>query len=103
MTSPLYIRATKNGFIVEVLVAPRAKRSHLVGLHGGYPKIALAAPPIEGRANEALVEFLAKLLKIPRRNIGIVRGGASKRKALEIQGVTKEILQSALESVGKYD
>lgn len=64
-STPAYLRTTKDGLILEVVVAPRAKRSKFVGFHGGYPKIALAAPPIEGRANEELVSFLKRLPGIP--------------------------------------
>lgn len=86
--------------MLEVLVAPRAKRSQVVGLHGGFPKIALAAPPIEGRANEELVDFLKGLLGVPGRNLELVRGGTSRRKAVLIREVAPERVAQLLELAG---
>lgn len=93
-----YLRATKDGLILEIVVAPRAKRSKFVGFHGGYPKIALAAPPIEGRANEELVSFLKELLGIPGRDIELIRGDTSKRKAVLLRGISTEKVLQVLET-----
>lgn len=87
--------------LVEVYVAPRAKRSQLTGLHGGYPKIALAAPPIEGRANEELIAFLRDLFGLPRSRIELVRGDTSKRKLLLLKGVSVEQARQRLENSQK--
>ena len=97
---PTYLRVTKDGVILEVFVAPRAKRSQLAGLHGGFPKIALAAPPIEGRANEALFDFLKELLGVPGRNLELVRGDTSRRKVVLIRGVSPGRVVQLLESAG---
>jgi uncharacterized protein (TIGR00251 family) len=97
-TSPPFLRTSKAGVILEVVVAPRAKRSKFVGFHGGYPKIALAAPPIEGRANEELVSFLKGLLDIPARDIEMVRGDASRRKAVLLRGISTEKVLQVLET-----
>lgn len=96
--SPPFLRASKEGLILEVVVAPRAKRSKFVGFHGGYPKISLAAPPIEGRANEELVSFLKELLGIPGRDIELIRGDASKRKAVLLRGISTEKVLQVLET-----
>ena len=93
-----YLRATKDGLILEVVVAPRAKRSKFVGLHGGYPKISLAAPPIEGRANEELVSLLKELLGIPGRDIELIRGDTWKRKAVLFRGILTEKVLQVLET-----
>ena len=93
-----YFRATKDGLILEIVVAPRAKRSKFVGFHGGYPKIALAAPPIEGRANEELVSFLKELLGLPGRDIELIRGDTSKRKAVLLRGISTEKVLQVLET-----
>ncbi len=94
-----YLRTTKDGLILEVVVVPRAKRSKFVGFHGGYPKIALAAPPIEGRANEKLVSLLQELFGIPGRDIAIVRGDASRRKGVLLRGICAEKVAQVLESL----
>jgi uncharacterized protein (TIGR00251 family) len=93
-----YLRSTKDGLILEVVVAPRAKRPALLGFHGGYPKLALAAPPIEGRANEELVSLLKELLRIPGRDIEVVRGDACRRKAALLRGISAEKVLQVLET-----
>ena len=97
---PSYLRITKDGVILEVFVAPRAKRSQVVGLHDGLPKIALAAPPLDGRANEELLDFLKELLRIPGRSLELIRGDASRRKAVLIRGVPPEKVLQLLELAG---
>ena len=97
-SAPPFLRPSNEGLILEVVVAPRARRSKFVGFHGGYPKISLAAPPIEGRANEELVSFLKELLGIPGRDIELVRGDASKRKAVLLRGISTEKVLQVLEN-----
>lgn len=93
----LFLRPSKDGLILEVVVAPRAKRSKFVGFHGGYPKIALAAPPIEGRANEELLAFLKELFGLPGRSVEIVRGDVSRRKAVLLRAIAPEQVLQVLE------
>lgn len=69
---------------LEVLVQPRASRSELVGWHDGRLKVRLSAPPVDGAANEALVDLLADKLQVSRRDISIVRGATSRRKTLRV-------------------
>jgi uncharacterized protein (TIGR00251 family) len=98
---PPYIKVSKAGVLVEVYVAPRAKRSQVTALHGGYPKIALAAPPIEGRANEELISFLRDLFGLPRSRIELVRGDTSKRKLLLLKGISVQEARKRLENPQK--
>lgn len=81
---------------VDVFVQPRAGKTGLVGLHDGHPKIRLAAPPVDGAANAALIEFVAGLLKIAKSRVRVVGGRASRRKVLEIDGVAPEAVREAL-------
>ncbi|MDO9012611.1 MAG: DUF167 domain-containing protein [Gallionella sp.] len=67
-------------------VQPGAKRSELVGLHGDALKIRLAAPPVEGRANDALLGFLGKLFDVPLRQVELRQGGQSRHKVVAITG-----------------
>ena len=76
------------------MVQPRARRSEVVGPHGGALRIRIAAPPVEGAANEALVAFLAGRLGVPRSAVTLRRGTTGRRKVVEIEGV-------ALDEVGK--
>ena len=65
---------------------PGAKRSEFAGEHGGRIKLRLAAPAVEGKANEALVEFLADHFGVPRRNVRIVSGLKSRQKRVVVEG-----------------
>lgn len=67
-------------------VQPGAKRSEIVGLHGEALKIKLAAPPIEGRANEALLKFIADLFGVPLRKVELMQGGQSRHKVVAVIG-----------------
>jgi uncharacterized protein (TIGR00251 family) len=74
----------------QVRVQPRASKDEIAGVINGALKIRLQAPAVENRANEALVEFLAHLLKTPKSAVRILAGDRSRRKRIEICGVTKQ-------------
>ncbi len=81
----------RNGAVVlAVRVQPRASRDEVAGEMNGALKIRLQAPAVEDRANEALVEFLARLLKTPKSAVRILSGERSRSKRLEIGGVTRQ-------------
>lgn len=82
------LQETCEGLVVNVKVIPRAKRDEIVGWQGDALKIRLNAPPIEGRANEALVKFLAKHLGIAAMNVEIVRGEISRHKVVRVRGLS---------------
>lgn len=88
----LTITARPTSVRFDVHVQPRASRSEIVGEHGGALKVRLAAPPVEGAANEALVELLAGALHVPRRDVRIVSGAASRRKVVEVDGVDARLV-----------
>jgi uncharacterized protein (TIGR00251 family) len=73
-----------------VRVQPRASKDEIAGVMGGALKIRLQAPALENGANEALVEFLALLLKTPKAAVRILSGDRSRTKRIEIRGVTKQ-------------
>lgn len=79
-------------------MVPRAKKTRLMGFHGGYPKVALAAPPVEGRANQELVDFLRELLTLPSRSVEMLRGDTSRRKSVLLRGVTLEKIAQVIEN-----
>jgi uncharacterized protein (TIGR00251 family) len=81
---------------ITVYVQPRAAKSQLAGMHDGCIKIRLAAPPVDGAANSALIEFIAQRLGIAKRQVRITAGLTSRRKVVEIEGVAHEAIQSAL-------
>jgi uncharacterized protein (TIGR00251 family) len=84
---PPWIHPNGDDIILDVIVAPRATRSRVMGLHDNRLKIQLAAPPADGKANDALVRFLADALDIAKAQIEIVGGPASRRKTVRIVGV----------------
>ena len=69
-------------------VQPGARRTEVQGLHGDALKIRLAAPPIEGRANQELVRFLAEHFKVPLRDVCLIVGETSRRKRFRVSGST---------------
>ena len=75
------------GCKLEIIVAPKSSRNAVLGEYQGRIKIALTAAPTDGKANQALVEFLAEKLGIPKRNISILRGATNKRKLVEVHGI----------------
>jgi uncharacterized protein (TIGR00251 family) len=77
---------------LEVYIQPRASKTELAGMHAGVIKIRIAAPPVDNAANRALVDFVAQQLGIAKRSVRVVSGGTSRRKLLEVDGVTAEVL-----------
>jgi uncharacterized protein len=82
--------------VVAVRVQPRASRDEVVGKMDGALKVRLQAPAVENRANEALCEYLAELLKTPKSAVRILSGDRSRTKRLEIRGITKQQLLALL-------
>lgn len=84
------IRAVAGGVQLTLHVQPGARTTAVAGCHGDAIKVRLAAPPIDGRANEALLAFVAALVGVPSRDVTLVRGVTSRRKVLEIRGLAVE-------------
>ena len=83
------LRETAAGVSFKVRVQPRASRTAITGVLGDeILKIALAAPPVEGRANEALVRFFAELFDVPPSAIEIASGGQSRNKVVRVAGAS---------------
>jgi len=90
------LNETPAGITFSVRVQPRARRNVIVGQLGDVLKIALTAPPIDGRANEACIEFLADLLDLPRGSVTIASGKNSRNKIIRVTGTTAEYLCNKL-------
>ena len=82
---------------VAIKVQPRSSAERVAGRLGAEWKILLTAPPVEGRANRACIEFFARGLRVPRSAVRIVAGETSRHKRIEIDGVTQEALDCFLE------
>lgn len=82
-----WFRLAGDGRITLTLhIQPGAKKTEFAGLHGDALKIRLAAPPVDGKANEALVRFLADVLDLPKSAVILKSGQTSRRKVLEVTG-----------------
>jgi uncharacterized protein (TIGR00251 family) len=98
MINPPFLREGGSGVTLEVSIAPKSSRDAVLGEHGGRLKIALTAPPVDGKANEALIAFLASALGVPKRNITILRGQSSRQKVVEVMGVSSIQAVQALQA-----
>ena len=87
---------SKEGWLLDVHVQPRASRDEVVGVHGDALKIRLCAPPVEGKANDALIAFLAELLGVPRRELAICSGATARRKTVRLPNMAADALARAL-------
>lgn len=84
------VTGAENGVYVALHIQPGAKREGVAGLFGTSLKIALNAPPVDGKANAALIRFLADRLSVPKKNIEICSGASSRDKRVFVSGVTLE-------------
>lgn len=88
--------AQSEALVLDVQVQPRASRERLGPRLGDRIKVALTAPPVDGAANEALVAFLARAFAVPRAAVTILRGHASRKKTVRIEGATAAALDALL-------
>lgn len=91
-----WVSPAPGGCELSVLVQPRASRSRVVGEHDGMLKVQLAAPPVDGEANAALIELLARLLGVPKRQLTLVSGEASRRKRVRVAGVEPDAARAVM-------
>jgi uncharacterized protein (TIGR00251 family) len=82
--APSWARQDGEGVLLELHVQPGARRSAVIGEHGGRLKLAIASPPVDGRANEALIAFLADRLRLRKSELALVSGEASRVKRVRI-------------------
>ena len=78
-------REEQGALVLTLHVQPGAKRTEVAGVHGAALRIRLAAPPVDGKANAELTRFLANAFGVPRRNVTLVRGDASRQKTVRIE------------------
>ena len=92
----LKITEAGGGVTLAVRVVPRASKNQIVGVHGDALKVRLTAPPVEGRANEALIAFLARRLGVRKSEVEIVAGAASRRKMICVINLSLEEVEECL-------
>jgi uncharacterized protein (TIGR00251 family) len=90
------IQNSPSGATFAVKVHPRAKKNAIAGEIGDALKLALTAPPVEGKANEACIDFFAKLLKLPRSSVTIAAGQSSRNKVIRVAGLSAEEVRRRL-------
>ena len=90
------VTAVASGVRIALHVVPRASKTQLAGLHDGRLKLQVAAPPVDGEANDAIVRWAAKLFAVPRDQVRIASGATGKRKVLDVDGLTVAEVLAAL-------
>jgi uncharacterized protein len=93
----IVIQQTGAGVSFAVKVHPRAKKNAITGEVGDALKVALTAPPVDGKANAACIEFFAKLLNVPRSSVTIASGQGSRNKVIRVAGLSAEEIKKRLE------
>jgi len=93
------IHDTPAGATFQVKVHPRARKNAITGVLGDALKLALTAPPIEGRANEACIDHIAKFLNVPRSSVTIAAGESSRQKLIRVAGVRAAQVEEKLRAI----
>jgi len=88
VTTSLAIRDSSDGCALSVRVHPGARRNAITGVHDGALKVSLTTPPTDGRANQALIAFIAEQLGIPRTRVTLLTGATSRSKTLHLAGLS---------------
>jgi uncharacterized protein (TIGR00251 family) len=92
----LIVQDSKDGAILTVHVQPKASTTECVGIHGDALKIRVAAPPVDGAANDELIRFLARQFSIPPTSVRIHSGAGGRHKRVLIKGVTAQLVLARL-------
>jgi len=92
----LRLTDSSDGCVLSVRARPGAKRNAINGVHDGALKISLTTPPADGRANEALIAFLAEKLHLPKARVALVSGQTNRSKVFRITGLNAEEVQALL-------
>jgi uncharacterized protein len=90
------IQHSPAGVTFAVKVHPRAKKNAITGELGDALKVALTAPPVDGKANAACIEFFAKLLNVPRSSVTIASGQSNRNKVIQVAGLSAEEIKKRL-------
>ena len=98
----LDIRESGGDSLLPVKVTPRASKTEILGVAEGRLRVRLQAPPVEGAANAALTEFLAKFLRLPKSAVTVARGETGREKTLRVAGMPAQHLLEKLEKLGEH-
>lgn len=92
----LIVQDTKDGVILTVHIQPKASTTECVGIHGDAIKIRVAAPPVDGAANDELIQFIARRLSIPTASVRIHSGASGRHKRVLVKGATAQLVMARL-------
>ena len=90
------IQESSGGVTFAVKVHPRAKKNAITGELADALRLSLTSPPVEGRANQACIEFFAKLLKVPRSSVTIASGQTSRQKVIRVAGLSTDQVRKCI-------
>ncbi len=90
------VHESVKGITFAIKVHPRARKNAITGMVGDALKLAITAPPVDGKANQAVIEFFAELFAIPRSSVTIASGETSRNKIVRIAGVSKAVAEQKL-------
>lgn len=95
-----FLSTNRDGrLLLRLYVQPRASRTRFAGVYDNAMKLAITAPPVDGKANAAVISFLASFFKLKKKNIEIRRGLQSRHKSILIDGLSEEIIRAKIEAV----
>lgn len=92
------IESITGGVRVHLFIQPKSSKNEVVGPHNGEIKIKITAPPIDGRANEGLIEFLSDYFDIPKRNVLLVKGDTGRHKTVDLLGISESQARQLLKA-----
>jgi uncharacterized protein (TIGR00251 family) len=87
------------GSAIKVKLLPRSSRNQFLGKEGDVYRISVTDPPVDGKANRALISLLSKKLEVPKRNIEIVSGKRSRIKRIRVHGISGDVISNMLENI----
>lgn len=93
-----WINETDDGTDLLIRAVPRASKNSIQGIHDGALKIRLTTPPVDGKANKALIRLMSKTLNCPRSNMELIRGETNRHKTLRIHGLSPQEIRAHLNS-----
>ena len=96
---PSYAKLTRQGLELDVSVIPNARRTEVVGLYDGALRVRLHAPPVDGKANDALLRWLAERLGVGRATLQLLRGQTSRRKTVRVDVPATTDIEALLERI----
>lgn len=91
-----WLQETKDGAVIAVKAVPRASRTEIAGDEGEWLRVRVKAPPVDGKANEAIVKFFAGLLGVPKGAVAIASGDTGRIKRIRVSGISAEAVRRAL-------